>query len=209
MAQLGAPLAQWQRLMLDQIRGAVEGGVSVVQVRESGLQAREHLAFVRECLAVTRGSGCRILVNDRIDVGLVAGADGVHLRENSISLAAARRLVHSEFLLGRSVHDVSTAVESGTADYLVAGSVFETASKPGRHATLGLDGLRAVVEAAGECPVWAIGGITPERMQAITACGVRGVAAIGAFLPPAETGNIAAEVRKLTEALRFSLDQRC
>jgi thiamine-phosphate pyrophosphorylase len=206
---VGASPDAWRTLLLAQVRGAIAGGVTAVQIRERGLDDREHVALLRACVDLTRGTSCRVIVNDRADLALVSGADGVHLRESSISIADARQLLRIEkFLVGRSVHDAGAAVLARTADYLVAGSVFETASKPGRQATLGLDGLRAVVDAAGKCPVWAIGGVTQERMSAIVACGVRGVAAIGAFLPTTGSADVEGDVQKIAEALRFSLD-RC
>ena len=207
-ARLGAPDKDWRALLLAQLRAAVAGGVTAVQVRESGVDAREYAAFLRDCASLTSGTDCKLIVNDRVDLALTTAASGVHLRESSIPTAAARRLAPEKFLVGRSVHDARTAGRERNADYLIAGSVFETASKPGRQATLGLAGLRAVVDAAGECPVWAVGGITQERMQDIRACGVGGVAAIGAFLPPTATTDFERHVQKLTEALRFSLDRR-
>lgn len=205
MARLSIAAERWRAALLAQITGAIAGGVDIVQVREHGIEDREYTSFLRACVALTRGTACRILVNDRIDLALAADAHGVHLREKSVPVAAARRLMHKKLLVGRSVHDPATAVEAITADYMIAGSVFATDSKPGEPATLGLDGLRRIVVAAGRCPVWAIGGITPECLTDVKACGVRGVAAIGAFIPPAAT-NVATDVRQLTEALRFSLD---
>lgn len=208
-ARVGAPPEAWREVLLAQLRGAIAGGVTAVQIRERGLDAREHVHLVRACVELTRGTACRVIVNDRTDVALVAEADGVHLRERSISIDDARRLATlHRFIVGRSVHDRSTAVRARNADYLIAGSVFETASKPAGQRWLGLDGLRDVVDAAGKCPVWAIGGVTQERMAAVTACGVHGVAAIGAFLPPARSTDVEGDVKKNTEALRFSLD-RC
>jgi thiamine-phosphate pyrophosphorylase len=192
--------------MLAQIRGAVGGGVDVVQIREAGLEARTLAAFLRQCLDLMRDTNRRLIVNDRVDLALAVGAHGVHLRENSISIDAARRLAHSEFLVGRSVHD-ATAARAQTADYLIAGSVFATESKPGQERTLGRDGLRRVVDAAGNCPVWAVGGITAATVPDVWSCGVRGVAAIGAFLPPANTADVERVVGDQAATLRISLDQ--
>lgn len=193
----------------------MDGGVDVVQIRETGLEAGAHVQFVRECVAIARKTRCAVLVNDRVDLALVAAAAGVHLRESSIPIAAARKLAPHDFLVGRSVHEPATAERARSADYMIAGSVFDTASKPGR-ASLGLDGLRRIVAAAGECPVWAIGGITPQRVPAVTSCGVAGVAAIGAFIPSARSGTlwsgsdlqlVEQDVRMRAAALRFSLDR--
>ena len=207
VAQLSAPAKDWAAIVRAQIRGAVAGGVNVVQIRERGLEDRDYATFVRDCVRLTRGTSTRVVVNDRLDLALAVDADGVHLREGSVSIETVRPIVPKEFLIGRSIHDAATAVAARTADYMIAGSVFETASKPGREATLGLDGLRAVVQAAGRCPVWAVGGVTGERIPAIRACGVSGVAAIGAFFPPKGARDVAAAVQATTTALRFSLDR--
>lgn len=200
----GLPSSAWADVLLAQIEGAVAGGVDVVQLREAGLPAADYIRFVRRCM-VAVGSGVRVIVNDRLDIALAASAGGVHLREDSIAISAARQLSPREFVIGRSVHAPATAARARAADYMITGSVFETESKPGQPPSLGLAGLRAVVSAAGECPVWAVGGMTADRIPGVVACGVSGVAAIGAFLPRSGTTAVAAETQKVTEVLRFSL----
>jgi thiamine-phosphate diphosphorylase len=201
----GLPGDAWADVLLAQIVGAVAGGVDVVQLREAGLQARDYVRFVRRCLDAVRETRVRVIVNDRLDVALAAEAHGVHLREDSLAIDDARRLRGRPFLVGRSVHAPATAARARSADYLITGSVFETASKPGRPASLGLDGLRAVVAAAGTCPVWALGGVTADRARDVVASGARGLAAIGAFLPSARSTDVASAAKHATEALRFSL----
>ena len=199
--------------MLAQLRGAIAGGVDAVQIREPGLAAREYIQFIRAAVALPRPTGCRILVNDRLDLAVAGGADGIHLRESSIPVSITRRFVDAvgsdarRMLVGRSVHDTRTAVLVRSADYMIAGSVFETESKPGRHASLGLDGLREVVRAAEGCPVWAVGGVTPDRVASVLDTGARGVAAIGAFLPIRGSTSIERDVQAVTEALRLLLDR--
>lgn len=188
-----------------QLEGAVCGGVDIVQIRERDLEVGTLAAFVRRCLAIAKGTSTRIVVNERLDVALAAGADGVHLREDSMSSAAARSLLKSPRLIGRSVHHRAAASNTQSVDYLIAGSVFESVSKPGIPCALGLEGLQAIVAAAGDCPVWAIGGITPERMPLVASAGARGAAAIGAFIPAA-TAEMEAEVQKISVAMRFSFD---
>lgn len=204
LAAVGLPASGWADALVAQIEGAVAGGVDVVQVRERGLPAGDYVRLVRRALAVAAGTSVRIIVNDRLDVALAAGAHGVHLREVSVAISDVRRLRRKEFLIGRSVHSSTTAARARSADYLITGSVFDTASKPGQ-ASLGLRGLSAVVRAAGGCPVWAVGGVTAGRARELAGCGISGVAAIGAFLP-GRTAAVAAEVEKVTAALRFSFD---
>jgi thiamine-phosphate pyrophosphorylase len=167
--------------LVAQVRRAVDASVDYVIVRERDLDARPLTQLVEELVTATRGSGTRLLVSDRTDVALAARADGVHLRGDSVTAGVVRHIVPEGFLVGRSVHTVAEAVDAGPVDYLVAGTVFPTSSKPGRVAILGLDGLAEIVQATA-VPVLAIGGVTRERLDEIAMTGAAGVAAIGLFL---------------------------
>jgi thiamine-phosphate diphosphorylase len=194
-------------VLLAQVEGAIAGGVDVVQIREPDLPAGDYTRLVQRCVAAASRSHVRIIVNDRLDVALAGHAHGVHLREDGVTISAARRLSHPEFLVGRSVHAAATAARERSADYLITGSVFETESKPGQPASLGLHGLHDVVRAAAGCPVWAIGGVTADRARDLVGCGVSGIAAIGAFLPHSRTITaVASDAQKVAERLRFSFD---
>jgi thiamine-phosphate pyrophosphorylase len=163
-------------------RGAATAGVDIIQVRESTLDDRNLARLVRAVVEAVRSTPARVVVNDRTDVALAAGAHGVHLRAESISAARVRELAPADFLIGRSVHTRSEAVaaaESGV-DYLVAGTVYPTASKPEGGPLLGVDGLRDLVRAV-DVPVLAIGGVTADNVKDIAASGAAGVAAIGLF----------------------------
>lgn len=166
--------------VLEQARRGVEAGVDLFQIRERDLEARALASLVSAVVGIARGSTMRVVVNDRLDVALACGAGGVHLRGDSIPVAAARRLAPRGFLVGRSVHTVAEASQSAGADYLIAGTIFPTASKPISIEYLGVDGLRAVVQAA-PAPVLAIGGMTVERYASVRSAGAAGVAAIGLF----------------------------
>jgi thiamine-phosphate pyrophosphorylase len=169
------------RLLLDQLRGAVDAGVDLIQVRERDLDAAALAALVEDVVALARGTQSRVVVNDRLDVALACGAAGVHLRGDSISTAHARRIVPPGFLIGRSVHAVEEIAAADGCDYVIAGTVFPSRSKDGSAPLIGIDGLRAIVRAA-RVPVLAIGGITPARFGEIMATGAAGVAGIGLFL---------------------------
>ena len=155
-------------------------------MRERDLEAGALAALVTELLAVTRDTPTRVVVNDRLDVALACGADGVHLRGDSIPIAAARRLAPAGFLIGRSVHGVDDVRGAAGADYLIAGTVFPTASKPAGDRCSASTGLAAIVRRAA-CPVLAIGGITGTRSTRIAAAGAAGFAAIGLFVRPGPT----------------------
>ena len=160
---------------------AAAAGIDLIQVRERDLQARELSALVSGVVAATRGTATRVVVNDRLDVALACGADGIHLREDSVAAVRVRAVSPAGFLIGRSVHRADEAVSvAPAADYLIAGTVFPTDSKPGLTGLLGLDGLAAVVKAVS-IPVLAIGGVTEERAAGVAASGAAGVAAIGLF----------------------------
>jgi thiamine-phosphate pyrophosphorylase len=167
--------------LLDQVRRAVDARIHFVQIRERDLEAADLAALAADALAIARGSATRILINDRVDVASACGADGVHLRGDSIPVSAARRLVPQPLLVGRSVRSVEDAVAAADADYLVAGTVFPSGSKPDARELLGVDGLRAIVKAT-RVPVLAIGGVTEDRIAELAAAGAAGVAAIGLFI---------------------------
>ncbi|MGE3276075.1 MAG: thiamine phosphate synthase [Vicinamibacterales bacterium] len=206
-AALGAPAGQALALVEAQACGAVAGGVSILHVREPDLGAGDLLALTGALLTAARGTDTRVVVNDRLDVALAAGADGVHLRERSVASHDARRLLGAGRLVGRSVHDGAGVANAGPVDYLVAGTVFETVSKPGLAAPLGLDGLRALVQAAGARPVVAIGGLTAANIGLAFGAGARGGAAIGAFIPGRQARRrLAPAVKKLVETLRNGLN---
>lgn len=175
-----------QRACLEQqARHAADAGVDVLQVRERDLEAAQLVDLVASIVAAVRGSRTRVVVNERIDVAIAAGADGVHLRSDSVPVARARMLLARPRIVGRSVHTAAEAVASGDADYVTAGTVYATPSKPQTTATLlGIDGLRAIVRAS-PVPVLAIGGVTIARARDIATAGAAGVAAIGLFLAAA------------------------
>ena len=170
-----------RRPPIAQAAEAVDAGVDLIQIRERDLDAATLSSLVRRVVELTRGSGTRVVVNDRLDVALTCGADGVHLRGDSIPPTRARSIVPQGFLIGRSVHgrDEALAV-APDVDYLIAGTVFPTASKPGRIDLLGPNGLAAIAHAV-HVPVLAIGGMTPERAGEVAAAGAAGIAVLGLF----------------------------
>ena len=175
----------WEAALVERVRAAARAGVHLVQIRERDLDGGPLTRLVSSCVEAVRGTWTRVLVNDRLDVALAAGAHGVHLRADSFAAPRVRACVPSPFLIGRSVHSVAAAVaatEAGAVDYLIFGSVFETSSKPGR-APAGLAAL-AGVAAATRLPVLAVGGITAERIDDVMAAGASGVAAISMFDTP-------------------------
>ena len=180
-SRLGDPHAEAR--LIDLITDASRAGVDLVQVREGDLSDRVLADLVTHAVEVTRGTGTRIVVNDRIDVALSAGAAGVHLKSDSVPANRARTMTPPGWLLGRSVHGVAEAVGASLAgglDYLIFGTVFETASKPGARPT-GLALLEKVASAA-TVPVLAIGGLTVARARDLGRHRAAGIAAIEVFV---------------------------
>jgi thiamine-phosphate pyrophosphorylase len=175
---------------LDVVKGALQGGVSAILVRRPRATARDLFALARQLRPSTRAAGCLLLVSDRADVAVAAGADGVHLGARSLPVAAARRVVGPALLVGRSVHNLDEAgqAEEDGAGYLFLGPVFPTTSHTGQP-PLGLGPYREAVLRA-RIPVVAIGGVTSDNVRLIAQAGGQGAAAIGAFhANPAETAR--------------------
>ena len=167
---------------------------AAVQLREKDLPARDLLDLARALRRVCAGAGQALLVNDRIDVALAAGADGVHLPAAGIPPAEARRLLGAERLVGVSCHgaeEVARALREG-ADFATFGPVFETPSKRAWGPPLGLERLRQA--AAMGLPLVGLGGIDAARAAEVRAAGAAGVGVIRAWL---ETDDPAAAVRRL------------
>jgi thiamine-phosphate pyrophosphorylase len=167
--------------LVDQAVWAVKNSVDLIQVRERDLDTASLVRLTTALVTATRGSGTRVVVNDRADVALACGAGGVHLRHDSAPADAVRRIVPPGFLVGRSVHSVSDAAAAGAVDYLIAGTVFSTPSKDPTIPVLGLDGLAAIVQAVA-VPVLAIGGLTRAGLDEAAAAGAAGIAGIGLFI---------------------------
>lgn len=179
----------------------VRGGARLVQVREKQLGAGALLDLTRELSHLTRRRGAALVVNDRLDVALAAGADGVHLPAAGLPPAAVRQLAGAPLLVGASVHDAAAAAAAVAAgvDYLIFGHIFATASKSGL-APRGLAALEQVVAAASGTPVLGIGGITPANAGLVRAAGAAGVAVMSsAMAAPGPAAYAAALIAALKE----------
>jgi len=162
---------------------AARAGVHLIQVRERDMPDGALLTLVRQAVDAVRGTRARVLVNDRLDVALAAGAHGVHLRGDSVPALRVRAVTPATFLIGRSVHardEIVRVAEEGAVDYLLFGTVFETASKPERAAA-GVAGLTQAVDAAATVPILAVGGMTVASAGRLAGTRCSGFAAIGQF----------------------------
>ena len=206
--RLGAALrlgaGEWADAVRAQVFAAAAAGIDWVQLREPDMAAADLLRLTKAVVADTRHTATRIVVNDRLDVALAAGAAGVHLKERSFSVESSRAITPPGFLVGRSVHELAIQGVANTADYLVAGTVLPTVSKPA-VTCLGWEGLSAIVRAASGKPVLAIGGIDLPSIPLVAASGAAGLAAIGAFIPASGQG-LSEFVQKRVIDMRLGFD---
>jgi thiamine-phosphate pyrophosphorylase len=153
-----------------------EAGVDGFQIRAKSLPDDELLAFTQKVIAVVRPLGARVIVNDRVDVALAAGADGVHLGAHDLPVTHARRIA-PDLLIGGTCRNrtAARAARAAGADYAGFGPVFATSSKDGLPAALG---VRAISAAAGSLPLVAIGGIDAANATSVRQAGAHGIAVI-------------------------------
>lgn len=191
------------RPLTEVVAAAVRGGATVVQLRDKAATTRELLRMGEELLAVTRPAGVPLIVNDRLDVALALDADGVHLGQEDLPAAVARRLLGPDKILGVSADTVEEALEAqqAGADYLGVGDVFGTRSKPDAGEAIGLEGLRRVAEAV-RIPVVGIGGVTAENAAAVVEAGAAGVAVLSAVMGAPDPEAAARALRTAVEAGR-------
>ena len=175
--------ASAKQQILDIIALAVEEKVSLIQIREKHLTALLLCELTESAVSVTRGSSTKVLVNDRADIAMACGADGVHLTSNSIPVNVIRSMVPADFLVGVSAHsldDVAAAAQHG-ADFAVLAPVFDT---PGKGEPLGIDMLAEVCRATQPFPILALGGTNERNLAEVLRAGASGFAAIRAMNEP-------------------------
>ena len=171
------------RTILDVARAALRGGAPSIQLRGKDQPAREQVELARALLAETRAAGALLWINDRVDVALAAGADGVHLGQDDIPLAAARRIVPAGFLIGISAEtpELALAAERDGAEYVGTGPVYTTGSKADAGDAIGLERITRVA-ASVRIPVVGIGGIAQNNAADVIRAGAAGIAVISAVM---------------------------
>ena len=185
------------------VHEAVAGGVTCVQLREKDCGMREFLAEARKLLAILRPLGVPLIINDRVDVALAAGADGVHVGQQDMPLADVRRLGPAGWIIGVSAESLDDAVraEQGGADYIGVSPVFATPTKADHASPLGLDGLRRI-RAAVRIPLVAIGGLHAGNAREVIRAGAAGLAVVSAIVAADWPRAAAAELRREIEAAK-------
>jgi thiamine-phosphate pyrophosphorylase len=188
-----------ERGFLDAVHAALRAGAPAIQLRHKDAGSGELLGLAQELLPPIRAANALLFINDRVDVALAAGADGVHLGPDDMPVAAARRIAPS-LLIGYSTDDPGAArrAEHDGASYIGCGAVFGTTTKPGlADERIGLDRLREVVRAVS-IPVVGIGGIGVHNVAGVRETGAAGVAVVGAVMGAGDPEGV---VRRLLGSL--------
>lgn len=186
---------------LEQVRRLADGGATIIQLRDKVASPREFYESAVEVMKLVRGSNVQIIINDRVDIAIAAGADGVHLGQDDLSPAAARSLLGNEKIIGFSTHSTQQALLALQLpiDYAAIGPINATTTKSDTDPVVGLHGLQAVRSAIGDFPLVAIGGISHENAREILASGATSLAVISAVL--SDPAGISSRFRQIVEHL--------
>ena len=184
----------------DQVGALIAGGARFIQIREKNAPSDEFYIAVVESLRLAESKGTRLIVNDRVDVAIAAGAHGVHLGQTDLPPAEARMLLGEEAIIGVSTHTIeqARAALQMPVDYIAFGPVWPTRTKENPDPVVGLDSLGQVKRIAGEIPVVAIGGINESNIAVTLAAGADSAAIISDLYN--ETEPIAERYRTLSIA---------
>lgn len=177
-------------------RRAVAGGADVIQLRDKGLSGRDLFTVATAIREITLDAGALFIVNDRLDVALAAGADGVHLGADDLPLECAREIAPSGFIIGASVDSLDSAIraQAAGADYVALSPTFPTTSKDDAGPGHGLAVLSAI-RSRVSVPIVAIGGISRENVDSVIAAGADGVAVISAVVGEPDITAAARDMR--------------
>ncbi len=190
---------------------AARNGATIIQYRDKQATTREMVEQAKRILDALKPTGVPLVINDRVDVALASGADGVHLGADDMDADTARRLLGPDSIIGLTVKSLADAERAARApaNYACIGGVFETISKVNPDAPVGLDGLRQLRsylrEARPEMPVGAIAGITLERVRPVIAAGADGVAVISALF---RTPDVASATKSFRDEIDAALELR-
>jgi thiamine-phosphate pyrophosphorylase len=187
--------------MVETARLAVAGGVTMVQLRDKDASPRQMIRTGRALKEALAGTGVPLIVNDDVEAAIAIGADGLHVGQDDRDALTARRLIGPDMILGLSVETeaLAAAVDPAVVDYVGAGPVFATQTKPGHKPPVGLDGLARLI-AATSLPAVAIGGLKTCHVEEVLKSGARGLAVVSAICgqpdPQVASGQLSEAIRK-------------
>jgi thiamine-phosphate pyrophosphorylase len=171
-----------------QVAKLIGGGAQFIQLREKHASPKDFYEDAKAAIEIARQSGVKIIINDRVDIALALQADGVHLGQDDLPPAAARRILGEKAIIGFSTHSVEQVIAAleFPVDYVAIGPVFATQTKENPDETVGIEGVRKVRETIGEFPLVAIGGIDAGSSREVFRAGADSLAVIKSVLFPPE-----------------------
>lgn len=190
-----------RQTLSEQIEDALRGGVTLVQLREKNLAKEEFVAEAKAVLALCRQYGVPLIINDRLDVALESGADGVHVGIEDAPVSEIRRQTGPDFIIGATAKTVAQAqaAQAAGADYLGVGAVFPSPTK--RNAIRITSDQLLEICGSVSIPAVAIGGITAENAPSLKGCGMAGIAVVSAIFGASDIQQAAAGLRTLAESI--------
>lgn len=195
------------RMTGDIVKAALAAGVRLIQLREKEMPVRDYMALAERVRGLTAEAGALLIINDRVDVALAVGADGVHLGQDDFPIPQARHLA-PDLIIGASTHDVEEALRAQAegASYINIGPIFPTGTKRWEGEFLGIEGLRRVA-AVAHVPFTVMGGIKESHIPDLVRAGARTIALVTAVTA---ASDLEAAARGLLETIRAStlLSQR-
>ncbi|MDR1618466.1 MAG: thiamine phosphate synthase [Treponema sp.] len=188
------------RPITEAVEAAIAGGVTMVQLREKDASTGDFYRIALEVQAITRRHRVPLVINDRLDIALAVGAEGLHIGQSDLPLPAARRLAGNTMFIGVSVGTVEKALRAQRqgADYLGVGAVYPTGSKADAGEAIGLEGL-ATICAAVKIPVAAIGGVNTANAAEVMKTGAAGIAVISGILSRPDIKEAAQNLRRILD----------
>ncbi|MDE0332245.1 MAG: thiamine phosphate synthase [Nitrospinae bacterium] len=185
----------------DAVRAAASSGASMLQLREKNMSGMEMIRLADELREALEGTGCAFTVNDRVDVALTCGAEGVHLGQEDFPLTRARAIAGDALFYGVTAGKsewASRAADEG-ADYIGVGPIYATGSKADARVPIGPEGFRRIIQHAPGLPAVAIGGIDVENVEPVMEAGASGIAVIGAVMGASDPEAATRELRNRIE----------
>ena len=186
------------RSTIEIVKAALSGGITCVQLREKACSTREFIAEARIIQPLLAEREIPLIINDRLDVALAVGADGVHLGQSDMHISDARRIGGDRLIIGVSAESIEDAVEAerNSADYIGISPVFSTPTKTDTAPPLGLAGVAKIRELVG-IPIVGIGGINRDNAASVTATGADGIAVVSAIVSADDPGAASAELNAI------------
>ena len=190
-----------EEVFLEKVRDALEGGVTLIQLREKNKTTREYMELATRVHDITKEFGVPLIIDDRIDVAMAIGAEGVHLGQSDMPIDIARKIVGDDMIIGattKTVHQALEAYKNG-ADYLGVGAIYPTTTKV-KTVLTSVDTLKEIC-AAVPIPANAIGGLNKDNLEILKGIPIAGICVVSAIMKAEDSGKAARELLAASTAL--------